>query len=79
LQHQSKAKDCVIPEANKNYLLFRSNTRWELHDAIDAMDSLIYRIVQVWGAKHDREENIGLIAEDASGDVGMFLDKSNQH
>jgi hypothetical protein len=65
-----KADSCITPERNKNYLLFNKNTRWKMPGAKDFM-TLTW--VQDWTIKYNQGENIGLVPEDANGDLGMFL------
>jgi hypothetical protein len=65
-----KADNCITPERNKNYLLFKKDTRWKMPGAKDFM-TLAW--IQDWTVKYNRRENIGLVPEDANGDLGMFF------
>ena len=65
-----KAAGCMEPEENKNYLLFNSNTRWKMPGA---KDFITLAFVQDWTVKYNQGENIGLVPQDASGDMGMFI------
>src|SRR5262249_10265916 len=65
-----KAAGCIKPEENKNYLLFNSNTRWKMPDA---KDFITLAFVQDWTVKYNQGENIGLVPQDAKGDMGMFI------
>ncbi len=64
------AAGCITPQANKNYLLFDTNTRWKLPGATDF---ITLAFVQDLTVKYNKGENIGLVPEDAKGDLGMFL------
>jgi hypothetical protein len=65
-----KADGCITPERNKNYLFFNKDTRWKLPGA---KDFLTLAGMQDWTVKYNEGENIGLVPEDAKGDLGMFL------
>jgi hypothetical protein len=65
-----KADGCITPEANKNYLLFDANTRWKMPGATNF---LTLESLQDWTVKYNKGENIGLVPQDASGNLGMFL------
>ena len=70
-----KADGCITPEENKNYLLFDSNTRWEMPGA---KDFLTLKFMQHWTVTYNQGKNIGLIAEDPSTPstglgIGMFI------
>ena len=69
------ADGCITPEENKNYLLFDSNTRWEMPRA---KDFLTLKYLQHWTVTYNQGKNIGLIAEDPSTPstglgIGMFI------
>ena len=61
---------CITPEENKNYLLFNSSTRWKMPGA---KDFITLAFVQDWTIKYNQGENIGLVPQDAKGDMGMFI------
>ena len=61
---------CITPEENKNYLLFNKDTRWKMPGA---KDFLTLAFIQDWTVKYNKGENIGLVPEDAKGDMGLFL------
>jgi uncharacterized protein len=61
---------CIKPEADKDYLLFKGNSRWKFPDA---KNFLTLEFMQEMYGKYDKGENIGLIAEDRSGAVGVFV------
>jgi hypothetical protein len=65
-----KAAGCITPERGKNYLLFDAKTRWKMPGA---KDFITLAFVQDWTVKYNEGENIGLVPEDAKGDLGMFL------
>jgi hypothetical protein len=65
-----KADACITPERNKNYLLFNGSTRWMMPGA---KEFLTLAGIQDWTIKYNQGENIGLVPEDAKGDLGMFL------
>jgi len=65
-----KAAGCIKPEENKNYLLFNSNTRWKMPGA---KDFITLATVQDWTIKYNQGENIGLVPQDAKGDLGIFI------
>jgi hypothetical protein len=65
-----KADSCITPERNKNYLLFNKHTRWKMPGA---KEFLTLTGVQDWTIKYNQGENIGLVPEDAKGNLGMFL------
>jgi hypothetical protein len=67
-----KAAGCITPEANKNYLLFDTNTRWKMPGA---KDFITLAFVQDWTIKYNEGENIGLVPEESDGPdkLGMFL------
>jgi hypothetical protein len=65
-----KAAGCIKPKENKNYLLFNSNTRWKMPGA---KDFITLAFVQDWTVKYNQGENIGLVSQDADGDMGMFI------
>jgi hypothetical protein len=66
----AKAVGCITPQANKNYLLFNAKTRWKI---TGGTDFIMLTFVQDLTTKYDQGENIGLVAEDAKGDLGMFI------
>jgi hypothetical protein len=66
----TKAAGCITPEENKNYLLFNSDTRWKMPGA---KDFITLAFVQDWTVKYNKGENIGLVPQDAKGDMGMFI------
>jgi uncharacterized protein len=69
-----RADGCITPEENKNYLLFNGNTRWKMPGA---KDFLTLAFMQDWTVKYNQGENIGLISEDKSSGIGVFvLDKT---
>jgi len=62
---------CIMPEENKNYLLFKANTRWKLPGA---KDFLTLAFIQELTIKYNQGENVGLVAEDGKGeDLGLFI------
>lgn len=61
---------CITPEENKNYLLFNANTRWKMPGA---KDFITLAFVQDWTIKYNQGENIGLVPQDAKGDMGLFI------
>ncbi len=62
---------CIMPEENKNYLLFKANTRWKLPGA---KDFLTLAFIQELTIKYKQGENVGLVAEDGKGeDLGLFI------
>ncbi len=61
---------CITPEENKNYLLFNANTRWKKPGA---KDFLTLAFIQDWTIKYNQGENIGLVAEDGKGELGLFI------
>ena len=65
-----KVAGCTTPERGKNYLLFDTSTRWKMPGA---KDFITLAFVQDWTVKYNEGENIGLVPEDAKGDLGMFL------
>jgi hypothetical protein len=65
-----KAAGCITPERGKNYLLFDTSTRRKMPGA---KDFITLAFVQDWTVKYNEGENIGLVPEDAKGDLGMFL------
>lgn len=65
-----KTDACITPERNKNYLLFNGSTRWKMPGA---KEFLTLTGIQDWTIKYNQGENIGLVAEDAKGDLGMFV------
>ncbi len=68
-----KADSCITPEANKNYLLFNSDTRWKMPGATDF---LTLKFIQDWTVSYSQGTNIGLVAEDTKSvgpDLGMFI------
>jgi hypothetical protein len=66
----TKVAGCITPEENKDYLLFNSNTRWKMPGA---KDFITLAFVQDWTVKYNQGENIGLVPQDAKGDMGMFM------
>lgn len=64
------ADGCITPQRNKNYLLFNKDTRWKMPGA---KEFLTLTGIQDWTIKYSKKENIGLVPEDAKGDLGMFL------
>lgn len=66
----TKAAGCITPEEKKNYLLFNSNTRWKMPGA---KDFITLAFVQDWTVKYNQGENIGLVPQDAKGDMGVFI------
>lgn len=65
-----KAAGCITPDADRNYLLFDAKTRWKMPGA---KDFITLSFVQDWTVKYNTGENIGLVPEEAKGDLGMFL------
>jgi len=65
-----KAEGCITPETNRNYLLFNGNARWKMPGA---KDFLTLAFMQDWTVKYNQGENIGLIAEDGSSGIGVFV------
>jgi hypothetical protein len=62
---------CITPEENKNYLLFKANTRWKMPGA---KDFLTLAFIQDLTIKYNQGENVGLVAEDGKGeDLGLFI------
>jgi len=62
---------CITPEENKNYLLFKANTRWKMPGA---KDFLTLAFIQELTIKYNQGENVGLVAEDGKGeDLGLFI------
>ena len=62
---------CITPEENKNYLLFKANTRWKLPGA---KDFLTLAFIEELTIKYNQGENVGLVAEDGKGeDLGLFI------
>jgi hypothetical protein len=69
-----KTDGCIKPEEKKNYLLFNANTRWKMPGA---KDFLTLTFMQEWTVKYNQGENVGLISEDGSSGIGVFvLDKT---
>ena len=58
------------PEADKNYFLFNEGTLWKMPGA---KDFLTLSSMQDFTIKYNQGQNIGLIAEDKSGGIGMFV------
>jgi hypothetical protein len=65
-----KTAGCITPGPGKNYLLFDAKTRWKMPGA---KDFITLAFVQDWTVKYNQGENIGLVPEDAKGDLGIFL------
>ena len=65
-----KADSCITPEQGKNYLLFNGSTRWKMPGA---KEFLTLAGVQDWTIKYNNGENIGVVPEDANGELGMFV------
>jgi uncharacterized protein YecT (DUF1311 family) len=65
-----KAEACITPEEDKNYFLFNENTRWKMPGA---EKFLTLSSMQDFTIKYNQGQNIGLIAEDKSGGIGMFV------
>jgi hypothetical protein len=61
---------CITPEENKNYLLFDAKTRWKMPGA---KDFLTLAFIQDWTIKYNQGENVGLVAQDNNGDLGLFI------
>jgi len=64
------AAGCITPEENTNYLLFNANTRWKMPGATGF---LTLAFIQDLTIKYNQGENIGLVPQDAKGDMGMFI------
>lgn len=65
-----KTDGCVTPKENKNYLLFDAKNRWKMPGATGF---LTLSFVQEMTVTYNQGENIGLVPQDADGDVGMFV------
>jgi hypothetical protein len=61
---------CITPEENQNYLLFNANTRWKMPGA---KDFITLAFIQDWTIKYNQGENVGLVAENGKGDLGLFI------
>ena len=51
-------KSCTAPNPQRNYLLFRSNTKWLIKGAQEPMS---LEFMQNWSVKYNDAENIGLL------------------
>jgi hypothetical protein len=56
-------KSCSAPNPQRNYLLFRSNTKWLITGAQEPMS---LEFMQDWSVKYNNAENIGLLPAKAS-------------
>ncbi|WP_316204518.1 hypothetical protein [Bradyrhizobium sp. SZCCHNS3051] len=61
---------CIIPEENKDYLLFDAKTRWKMPGA---KDFLTLAFIQNWTVTYSQGENVGLVAQDNKGGLGLFI------
>jgi len=63
-------KSCSAPNPQRNYLLFRSNTKWLIKGAQEPMS---LESMQNWSVKYNNAENIGLLpAKSSKEDIRVF-------
>jgi hypothetical protein len=67
-KHEHPIKSCLAPRPQRDYLLFKSNTKWLVTGAPEPMT---LSFMQDYTVSYNRAENIGLMSSQKSDDEGF--------